>query len=98
MLVKIVLPRYLSKLLKALPLRLYALPILKARVTLFLPFSSDKPIQSRPGEVFYMDVCGPISIPAKGGYHYFVTFTEKAASVTRVLLLKERTREVYNFI
>ena len=39
------------------------------------PFSGTMERASDLLEIIHTDVCGPMSINARGGYHYFLTFT-----------------------
>lgn len=40
------------------------------------PFSEKGNRAKEPLELIHSDVCGPINIQARGGYEYFVTFTD----------------------
>ena len=39
-------------------------------------FSGTKELDSDLLEIIHTDVCGPMSVDARGGYHYFLTFTD----------------------
>ena len=32
-------------------------------------------------EIIHADVCGPMSVDARGGHHYFLTFTDELSSM-----------------
>ena len=37
-------------------------------------------------EIIHTDVCGPMSVEARGGYHYFLTFTDEFEQIWIYLL------------
>ena len=39
------------------------------------PFSGTMEQATDLLEIIHADVCGPMSVEARGGYHYFLTFT-----------------------
>ena len=39
-------------------------------------------------ELIYSDVCGPMSIQIRGGYEYFITFTDDYSRFSYVYLMK----------
>ena len=39
-------------------------------------------------ELVHLDVCGPMSIQARGGYEYFITFTDDYSRFGYVYLMK----------
>ena len=42
-------------------------------------------------EIIHNDVCGPMSIPARGGYLYFVTFTDDLNRYGYIYLMKQKS-------
>ena len=40
-------------------------------------------------EIIHTDVCGPMSVDARGGYHYFLTFTNDLSRYRYIYLLDE---------
>ena len=46
-------------------------------------------------ELVYSDVCGPLSQQARGGYEYFITFTDDYSRYGFVYLLKHKS-ETFN--
>ena len=40
------------------------------------PFSRTMERAKNLLEIIHTDVCGPMSVDARGGYHYFLTFTD----------------------
>ena len=41
-------------------------------------------------ELIYLDVCDPMSIQARGGYEYFITFTSDYSRFGYVYLMKRK--------
>ena len=39
-------------------------------------------------EIIHTDVCGPMSVEARGGYHYFLTFTDDLSRYGYIYLMK----------
>ena len=39
-------------------------------------------------ELVHLDVCGPMSIQARGGYEYFITFTDDQSRFGYVYLMR----------
>ena len=47
--------------------------------------------------LIHSDVCGPLSIPARGGYQYFITFTDDYSRYGYVYLLKHKSESFEKF-
>ena len=45
----------------------------------------------------HTDVCGPLSIHARGGYSYFVTFTDDLSRYGYVYLMKHKSKTIEKF-
>ena len=41
-------------------------------------------------EIIHTDVCGPMNIEARGGYHYFLTFTDDLSRYGYIYLMKHK--------
>ena len=41
-------------------------------------------------EIIHTDVCEPISVEARGGYRYFLTFTDDLSSYGYIYLMKHK--------
>ena len=48
-------------------------------------------------ELVHSDVCGPISIQARGGYEYFITFTDDYSRFSYVYLMKRKSETFEKF-
>jgi hypothetical protein len=48
-------------------------------------------------EIIHTDVCGPMSVPARGGYCYFVTFTDDLSIYGYIYLMKHKSETFENF-
>jgi transposase InsO family protein len=48
-------------------------------------------------EIIHTDVCGPMSVPARGGYHYFVTFTNDLSRYGYIYLMKHKSEMFEKF-
>ena len=44
-----------------------------------------------------MDVCGPMSTQAKGGYEYFITFTDNYSRYGYVYLMRQKSKAFEKF-
>ena len=42
-------------------------------------------------EIIHTDVCGPMSVEARGGYHYFLTFTDDLSRYGYIYLIKHKS-------
>ena len=49
------------------------------------------------GEIVHTDVCGPMSIPTKGGARYFITFTDDESRFTKIFLLETKDQSITAF-
>ena len=47
-------------------------------------------------EIIHSDVCGPLNIPARGGYLYFVTFTDDLSRYGYFYLMKLSRKPLRN--
>ena len=45
-------------------------------------------------EIIDTDVCGPMSVDAHGGYHYFLTFTDDLRRYGYIYLMKHKSETV----
>ena len=50
------------------------------------PFSGTMEQATNLLEIIHTDVCGPMSVEACGGYHYFLTFTDDFSRYTHICL------------
>ena len=48
-------------------------------------------------EIIHTDVCGPISVEARGGYRYFLTFIDDLSSYGYVYLMKHKSETFEEF-
>ena len=48
-------------------------------------------------ELVHLDVCGPMSTQAKGGYEYFITFTDDDSRCGYVYLMKWKFKAFEKF-
>ena len=48
-------------------------------------------------ELVHTDVCGPMSTQAKGGYEYFITFTDDYSRYGYVYLMKRKSEPIEKF-
>ena len=48
-------------------------------------------------ELIYSDVCGPMSVQARGGYEYFITFTDDYSRFGYVYLMKRKSKTFEKF-
>ena len=49
-------------------------------------------------ELVHSDVCGPMSTQAKGGYEYFISFTDDYSRYGYVYLIKRKSKAFEKFI
>ena len=47
--------------------------------------------------LIHTDVCGPLNIPARGGFQYFITFTDDFSRYGYVYLMKHKLKSFENF-
>src|SRR5215216_6763240 len=48
-------------------------------------------------DIIHIDVCGPMSIEARGGYHYFRTFTDDLSKYEYIYLMKHKSETFEKF-
>src|SRR4051812_22856021 len=48
-------------------------------------------------EIIHSDVCGPMSVLARGGYHYFVTFMDDLSRYGYIYLMKHKSETFEKF-
>ena len=48
-------------------------------------------------DLVHTDVCGPISTQARGGYSYFIIFTDDRSRFRSVYLIKYKSEAFYKF-
>ena len=48
-------------------------------------------------ELVHSDVCGPMSTQAKGGYEYFITFTDDYSKYGYVYLIRRKSKAFEKF-
>ena len=48
-------------------------------------------------ELIYTDVCGPFRIAARGGYHYFIIFTDDFNRYDYVYLIRHKSESFEKF-
>ena len=48
-------------------------------------------------EIIHTDVCGPMSVEAGGGYHYFLTFTDDLSRYEYIYLMKHKSETFERF-
>ena len=46
-------------------------------------------------EIRHADVCGPMSVDARGGYRYFLTFTDELSRYGYIYLMKHKSENVW---
>ena len=44
-------------------------------------------------EIIHIDLCGPMSVEAHGGYHYFLTFTDDLSRYGYIYLMKHKSKK-----
>ena len=55
------------------------------------PFSGTMERATDLLEVIHTDVCGPMSVEARGGYNYFLTFTDDLTRYGYIYLMKHKS-------
>ena len=48
-------------------------------------------------EIIHTDVCGPMSVEARGGYHYVLTLTDDLSRYGYVYFMKHKSETFENF-
>ena len=60
------------------------------------PFSGTMERANDLLEIIHTDVCGPMSVEARGGYHYFLTFTDDLRRYGYIYLTKHESETFAN--
>ena len=55
------------------------------------PFSGTMERATDLLEIIHTDVCGPMSVEARGGYRYFLTFTHDLSRYGYIYLMKHKS-------
>ena len=55
------------------------------------PFSETMERATNLSEIIHTDVCGLLSVKARGGYHYFLTFTDDLSRYGYIYLMKHKS-------
>ena len=55
------------------------------------PFSGTMERATDLLEIIHIDVCGPMNIEARGGYRYFLTFTDDLSRYGYIYLMKHKS-------
>ena len=50
-----------------------------------------------PLKLVHTDVCGPINVQARGGYEYFITFTDDYSRYNYVYLMRHKSKALEKF-
>ena len=61
------------------------------------PFSGTMERASDLLEIIHTDVCGPMSVDARGEYRYFLTFTDDLSRYGYIYLMKHKSEIVEKF-
>ncbi|KAL0394610.1 UNVERIFIED_CONTAM: hypothetical protein Slati_4427200 [Sesamum latifolium] len=61
------------------------------------PFVGQSAIANSLLDVVHTDVCGPLSIPARGGFSYFITFTDDHSRYGYVYLMRYKSEAFGRF-
>ena len=48
-------------------------------------------------EIIHTDVCDPMSVEARGGYRYFLTFTDDLSRYGYIYLMKHKSKIIERF-
>ena len=56
-----------------------------------LPASLSETVYNKPLELIYRDLWGPVHIPSKNGFHYYITFVDAYSRFTWIYLLKHKS-------
>ena len=62
------------------------------------PFSGTMERATKLLEIIHTDVCGPMSVEARGGYRYFPTFTDDLRRYGYIYLMKHKSEIFEKFI
>ena len=61
------------------------------------PFSGTMERATNLLEIIHTDVCGPMSVEARGGYRYFLTFTDDLSRYGYIYLMKHKSKTFEKF-
>ena len=61
------------------------------------PFSGTMERATDLLEIIHTDVCGPMSVEARGGYRYFLTFTDDLSRYGYIYLMKHKSETFEKF-
>ena len=61
------------------------------------PFKAKGYRATKPLELVHTDVCGPINVQARGGYEYFVTFTDDYSKYGYIYLMRQKSETFTKF-
>ncbi|KAL0445363.1 UNVERIFIED_CONTAM: hypothetical protein Slati_2259000 [Sesamum latifolium] len=61
------------------------------------PFVGQSAIANGLLELVHTDICGPLSIPARGGFSYFITFTDDHLRYGYVYLIRYKSEAFERF-
>ncbi|KAL0455911.1 UNVERIFIED_CONTAM: hypothetical protein Slati_0930300 [Sesamum latifolium] len=61
------------------------------------PFVGQSAIANGLLDLVHTDVCGPLSIPARGGFSYFITFTDDHSRYGYVYLMRYKSEAFGRF-
>ena len=61
------------------------------------PFSGTMQRATDLLEIIHTDVCGPMSVEARGGYPYFLTFTDDSSRYGYIYLMKHKSKTFEKF-
>ena len=62
------------------------------------PFSGTMERATDLLEIIHTDVCGPMNVEARGGYRYFLTFTDDLRRYGYIYLIKHKSETFEKFI
>ena len=72
-------------------------PFLMGKMTK-TPFSGTMEQATGLLEIIHTDVCNPMSVEARGGYRYFLTFTDELSRYGYIYLMKHKSETFEKFI
>ena len=61
------------------------------------PFSETMERATNLLEIIHTDVCGSMSVGARGGYHYFLTFADDLSRYGYIYLMKHKSETFEKF-
>ena len=56
------------------------------------PFVGQSERATKPLDLVYTDVCGRLRVSARGGYNYFITFTDDYTRFRWAFLIKHKSK------